>query len=58
MSKPKEHLSMGEAVRRIAEAEKQLKAGNIDKAIEATPCKGCKDKMLKMKQALEGNTQP
>lgn len=47
-------MSMGEAVRRIAEAQKQLDAGNIDKAIEATPCEGCKDKMLKMKQALEG----
>jgi len=49
----KEHMTMGEAVRRIAEAERQLKAGNIDKAIEATPCEGCKEKMLKMKQALE-----
>lgn len=52
----KERMSMGEAVRRIAEAKKQLKAGNIDKAIEATPCPNCKEKMLKMKKALEGQS--
>lgn len=54
----KEHMPMSEAIRRITEAQKQLDAGNIDKAIEATPCPGCKEKMLKMKQALEGNSQP
>lgn len=50
-------MTLGEAVRRIAEAEKQLKAGNIDKALELTPCIGCKEKLLKMKEALEGNRQ-
>jgi len=48
-------MSMGEAVRRIAEAEKQLKAGNIDKAIEATPCPECKKKLEAMKEALDGS---
>jgi hypothetical protein len=46
-------MSMGEAVRRIAEAEKQLKAGNIDEAIRLSPCPECKEKMRKMKEALE-----
>lgn len=49
----KEHLRLGEAVRRIAEAKKHLKAGNIDKAIATTPCEDCKDKLRQMKKALE-----
>jgi len=46
-------MPMGEAVRRIAEAKRQLKAGNIDKAAELTPCPGCKEKLLRMKEALK-----
>lgn len=47
------HMTMGEAVRRIAEAERQLKAGNIDKAIEATPCPECKKKLEAMRKSLD-----
>lgn len=49
----KEHMSMGEAVRRIAEAKKQLEAGNIDKAIELTPCLNCKKKLEAMRKSLD-----
>lgn len=49
----KEHLTLGETIKRIREAKKHLKEGNLDKAIDTTPCVGCKEKLRQMKKALE-----
>lgn len=50
---PKEHMRLGETVRKIAEAERHLKAGNLAKAAETTPCEDCRDKIRTMKKTIE-----
>lgn len=50
----KEHLRMDEAIRRIREAKKHLKEGNVEKAIDTTPCVGCKDKLRRILDRKKG----
>lgn len=50
----KKHLSLGDTIQRIREAKKHLKQGNLDKAIDSTPCEGCKDKLRRIKDRKKG----
>jgi len=42
---PNRRLTLGETIQRIVEAKRHLKDGNIQKAIETTPCEDCKKKL-------------
>lgn len=50
----KKRETLGETIQRIREAKRHIKEGNIEKAIETTPCKGCKDKLRKILDRKKG----